>query len=129
MKNRITTGYNRRLAQWRVKCFYDSLVQGSNFVLLMNICAENPPLRQAPNRYAPLLPDRFDLTFVQAFCSFSHRSIKKPIKPEIFSLPNKSFDKERAFSCCSGVRLIVTFLVLLIVLLLPRLMMIFVLLL
>jgi hypothetical protein len=41
---------NRRLAQWRVKCFYDSLVQSSSFVLLMNICAKNPPLRQAPKR-------------------------------------------------------------------------------
>jgi len=40
---------NRRLAQWRVKYFYDSLLQGSRFVLLINICAKNPPLRQAPN--------------------------------------------------------------------------------
>ena len=30
--------------------------------------------------------------------------IKNPIKTEIFSLPNKSFDKERAFSCCSAVK-------------------------
>jgi len=46
---------NRRLAQWRVKCFYDSLVKGSSFVLLMNICAKNPPLRQAPKRYGQVL--------------------------------------------------------------------------
>jgi hypothetical protein len=46
-----TPAGNRRLAQWRVKCFYDSLVKGSSFVLLMNICAKNPPLRQAPKRY------------------------------------------------------------------------------
>ncbi len=47
-------GGNRRLAQWRVKCFYASLVQSSSFVLLMNICAKNPPLRQAPKRYVLL---------------------------------------------------------------------------
>jgi hypothetical protein len=52
-----TPAGNRRLAQWRVKCFYDSLVKGSSFVLLMNICAKNPPLRQAPKRYVPFLND------------------------------------------------------------------------
>jgi hypothetical protein len=31
---------------------------------------------------------------VGVFCSFSQRSIKNPTSPEIFSLPNKSFDKE-----------------------------------
>ena len=50
-----TPAGNRRLAQWRVKCFYDSLVKGSSFVLLMNICAKNPPLRQAPKRYGQVL--------------------------------------------------------------------------
>ncbi len=39
-------------AKWRVSCLYDSLVQGSNSVFQMNICAENPPLRKAENRYA-----------------------------------------------------------------------------
>jgi hypothetical protein len=33
---------------------YDSLVVSSSAVFQMNICAENPPLRQAANRY----PDR-----------------------------------------------------------------------
>jgi len=46
----ILAAYNRRLAQLRVKCFYYSLVQVSSFVLLMNICGKNPPLRQAPKR-------------------------------------------------------------------------------
>ncbi len=41
---------NIGFAKWRGKCFYDSLVQGSSFVLQMNICAENPPLRKAENR-------------------------------------------------------------------------------
>jgi hypothetical protein len=42
---------NIGFAKWRVKCFYDSLVQGSSSVFQMNICAENPPLRQAAARY------------------------------------------------------------------------------
>jgi len=41
---------NSGFAKWRVKCFYDSEVQGSSFVFQMNICAENPPLRKAANR-------------------------------------------------------------------------------
>jgi hypothetical protein len=42
---------NIGFAKWRVKCFYDSLVQDSNSVFQLNICAENPPLRKAENRY------------------------------------------------------------------------------
>jgi wobble nucleotide-excising tRNase len=38
---------NIGFAKWRVKCFYDRLVQGSSSVFQMNICAENPPLRKA----------------------------------------------------------------------------------
>jgi len=41
---------NIGFAKWRVKYFYDSLVQGSSLVFQMNICAENPPLRKAANR-------------------------------------------------------------------------------
>lgn len=42
---------NIGFAKWRVKCFYDSLVQGSSSVFQLNICAENPPLRKATIRY------------------------------------------------------------------------------
>lgn len=42
---------NIGFAKWRVKCFYDSLVQGSSSVFQLKICAENPPLRKAENRY------------------------------------------------------------------------------
>ena len=49
-KDRRAAG-NSGFAKWRVKCFYDSLVQGSTFGILMNICAKNPPLRKAANRY------------------------------------------------------------------------------
>lgn len=41
---------NIGFAKWRVKCFYDSLVQSSSSVFQMNICAENPPLRKAEKR-------------------------------------------------------------------------------
>ena len=43
---------NIGFAKWRVKCFYDSLVQDLSSVFQLNICAENPPLRKAENRYA-----------------------------------------------------------------------------
>jgi len=43
---------NIGFAKWRVQCFYDSLVQGSNSVFQLSICAENPPLRKAEKRYA-----------------------------------------------------------------------------
>jgi len=41
-------------AVWRNGGFsasYDSVVVGSSVVLRMNICAKNPPLRQAAKRY------------------------------------------------------------------------------
>jgi hypothetical protein len=41
--------HNIGFAKWRVKCFYDSLVQGSNSVFQLKFCAENPPLRKAEN--------------------------------------------------------------------------------
>lgn len=44
--------HNIGFAKWRVRCFYDSFVQGSSLVFQMNICAENPPLRKAENRCA-----------------------------------------------------------------------------
>ena len=34
-----------------VKCFYESLVQGSSSVFQMNICAENPRLRKYAKRW------------------------------------------------------------------------------
>lgn len=46
--------HNIGFAKWRVECFYDSLVQSSSSVFQMNICAKNPPLRKAENRYLKL---------------------------------------------------------------------------
>ena len=42
--------YNIGFATWRVQCFYDSLVQGSNSVFQLNICTDSPQLRKAINR-------------------------------------------------------------------------------
>jgi hypothetical protein len=41
------TTANVGLAIWRLKCFYETFVQGSRAVILLNICAKNPPHRQA----------------------------------------------------------------------------------
>ncbi len=46
-----TTGYNTVLPKWRPKCFYETFVQGSTVVHLLNFSANNPPLRQYPKRY------------------------------------------------------------------------------
>ncbi len=40
---------NIGLAIWRLTCFYETSVQGSTAVILLNFCAKNPPLRQAAN--------------------------------------------------------------------------------
>jgi hypothetical protein len=52
IENEARTG-NMGFAKWRVQCFYDTFVQGSTFGILMGICAKNPPLRKAENRYKP----------------------------------------------------------------------------
>ena len=47
-----TPAHNIGLAIWRLKCFYETFVQGSTAVILLNFCAKNPPHRQAENRQA-----------------------------------------------------------------------------
>ncbi|WP_313307073.1 hypothetical protein [Epilithonimonas hominis] len=42
---------NIGLAIWRLKCFYETFVQGSTALILLNFCAKNPPHRQAEKRY------------------------------------------------------------------------------
>lgn len=49
---------NKVLPQWGLMCFYETLVCKQTVVLLLNICANNPPLRQYPNRYVPFQDDR-----------------------------------------------------------------------
>ena len=51
MTNKNLTACNIGLAIWRLKCFYETFVQGSTPVILLNFCAKNPPHRQAKNRY------------------------------------------------------------------------------
>ncbi|RZK56823.1 MAG: hypothetical protein EOO87_04520 [Pedobacter sp.] len=41
---------NIGLAIWRLKCFYETFVQGSTSVILLYFSAKNPPHRQAPKR-------------------------------------------------------------------------------
>jgi hypothetical protein len=48
---------NIGLAIWRLKCFYETFVQGSTAVILLNFCAKNPPHRQAENRYRSFYGD------------------------------------------------------------------------
>jgi hypothetical protein len=45
---------NIGLAIWRLRCFYETFVQGSTLGILMNFGAKNPPHRQAENRYLQL---------------------------------------------------------------------------
>lgn len=42
---------NIGLAIWRLMYFYETLVQGSTAVILLNFCAKNPPHRQAEKRW------------------------------------------------------------------------------
>ena len=46
----IRAAGNIGLAIWRLKCYYETFVQGSTAVILLNFCAKNPPHRQAENR-------------------------------------------------------------------------------
>jgi len=50
MTTERNTAGNSGLAKGGVSCLEDTFVQGSSFVLRMNICAKNPALRQAAKR-------------------------------------------------------------------------------
>jgi hypothetical protein len=45
---------NLGLAIWRLKCFYETFVQGSIAVILLNFSAKIPPHRQMANRLRQL---------------------------------------------------------------------------
>ena len=49
-----TTGYNRRLAQWRVKWLIEHSTSHQLLWYIDNFVLRNLPLRQAPNRYGQL---------------------------------------------------------------------------
>src|SRR5690606_38397529 len=46
--------HNIGFAIWRVKCYYETFVQDSTSVILLNFCAKMPPHRKAVNRYIEL---------------------------------------------------------------------------
>ena len=55
MRKRATSA-NIGFAKAGVTCFYDSLVLNQSAVLRLNICAKNPPLRQAAKRWLQPYP-------------------------------------------------------------------------
>jgi len=52
-----STGYNRRLAQWRVKWLIEHSTSHQLLWCIDSFVLRNPPLRQAPKRYLPLWTD------------------------------------------------------------------------
>jgi len=54
MNEEKSTAVKIGLAIWRLKYFYETFVQGSTAVILLNFCAKNPPHRQAAKRCASL---------------------------------------------------------------------------
>jgi hypothetical protein len=52
-----TPAPNIGLAIWRLKCFYETFVQGSTALILLNFCAKIPPHRQAENRWKQVYYD------------------------------------------------------------------------
>lgn len=51
MTEERTTSANIGLAIWRLKCFYETFVQSSTFVLCMDFSAKNPRHRKAAKSY------------------------------------------------------------------------------
>jgi hypothetical protein len=58
------TPYNIGLAIWRLKYFYETFVQCSTVVILLNFCAKNPPHSQAEKRYPIPPPNQILQTFL-----------------------------------------------------------------
>jgi hypothetical protein len=52
MTTERTTGYNRRLAQWRLTWLIEHSASHQLLWIIENFVLRNPPLRQAPNRQA-----------------------------------------------------------------------------
>ena len=56
----IRAAGNIGLAIWRLKCYYETFVQGSTAVILLNFCAKNPPHRQAEKRW-----QKYDVSIIR----------------------------------------------------------------
>jgi len=53
-----TTGYNRRLAQWRVTWLIEHSTSHQLLWCIDSLELRNPPLRQAPKRYLQVYKDK-----------------------------------------------------------------------
>jgi hypothetical protein len=64
MKDRRKTGYNRRLAQWRVTWLIEHSTSHQLLWCIDSFVLRNPPLRQAPKRYRLYMRTIFVLTIL-----------------------------------------------------------------
>ena len=74
--------HNIGFAIWRVKCYYETFVQDSTSVILLNFCAKMPPHRKAVNRCMPALLD------LKAPFSYFSLRIAGPRSAREFNIPN-----------------------------------------
>ncbi len=70
-----TTTANIGLAIWRLKYFYETFVQGSIAVILLNFCAKKPPHRQA--EYRKTTPNRVVFNIFFSFLPNSVQLLQK----------------------------------------------------
>ena len=61
---KITTGYNRRLAQWRVTWLIEHSASHQLLWCIDSFVLRNPPLRQAANRYLQSYPKKTAKTII-----------------------------------------------------------------
>ena len=54
--NKNNTSPNIGLAKWRLRCFYETFVQGSTLGILLNFSAKNPPHRQSEKYWQKFYP-------------------------------------------------------------------------
>ena len=93
------TSANIGLAIWRLKYFYETFVQGSTAVILLNFCAKNPPHRQAEKRYGKIRSAIFfNLSAKRIFCSL--------IQSSFFSIKIKNLSKFERFPFYKFVKII-----------------------
>jgi hypothetical protein len=69
VSGRNVAAANSGLALWGLMCFVETFVQGSTFVLRMNISAKIPPQRQAANRWAILRVRISEIAFYKVLFS------------------------------------------------------------
>lgn len=75
-KNR-STGHNRRLAQWRVKWLIEHSTSHQLLWCIESFVLRNPPLRQAPKRYASLKKNPIKFSIIRINYYFDKKSQDK----------------------------------------------------